>query len=103
MSVVEVEVAKRERVGRSVEEFFPNIRSEALTNLRTTRYVIFTEEDSHTIDKIDDFYRWCHLYSSNLGLAELDESEKLKVEEIRGIIQEGANIINRRIAQLESK
>ena len=86
-----------------MEEFYPNIRSEALTNLRTTRYAIFTEEDSHTIDKIDDFYRRCHLYSSNLGLAELDESEKWKVEEIRGIIQEGGNIISRLIAELESK
>ncbi len=93
---------ERQRVRRSMEDFFPNIRSEALTNLRTTRYATFTEEDSHTIDKIDDFYRWCHLYSSNLGLAELDESEKWKVEEIRGIIQEGGNIINRLIAELES-
>ena len=86
-----------------MEEISPNIRSEALTNLRTTRYAIFTGKDLHIINEIDDFYRWCQLYSSNLGLAELDESEKRKVEEIRGIIQEGANIINRLITELESK
>jgi len=92
-----------DRLRRGMEQFFPNIRNDTITLLRTTKYVSFPAKDRHTFDKIDDFNRWCNLYSSNLGVAELLEPEKYRIVDIRETIQEGIDIINRRILELESK
>lgn len=75
----------------------------AITLLKTTRYVNFSDNDWNILDKVDAFYRWCNLYSSNLGVADLLEPDKLRVFEIREAIQESIDIINRRILELESK
>lgn len=92
-----------EGLRRSMEQFFPNIKNDAITLLRTTKYAGFPDKDWQNFDKIDDFYRWCHLYSSNLGVTELLEPDKRRVVEIREAIQEGIDIINRKILELESK
>ena len=92
-----------EELRRSMEQFFPNIKNDAITLLRTTKYAGFPDKDWQNFDKIDDFYRWCHLYSSNLGVTELLEPDKRRVVEIREAIQEGIGIINRKILELESR
>ncbi len=85
------------------EAFFPHIRNDAIIHLRITRYVNFTDEDWTRLNRIDDFYRWCQVWSSNIALSTLDTAEKRKIDEIRETIGEGVNIINRRISELESK
>ena len=85
------------KVKRSVEAFYPNIRSDALTHLRITLYVSFLDEDWKTLNKLDDFYRWCQVCSSNLGLYQMDEADKKKISEILEIIKVGMDTVSKRI------
>lgn len=91
------------KLQRRMEAFFPIIRNDAIIHLKITRYINFTDEDWDILNKIDDFYRWCYFYSTNLGAYILDETEKQEINEIREIIREGVNIINRRISELKMK
>jgi len=82
--------------------FFPKIRNDAITHLKITRYVNFTDEDWTILNKIDDFCRWCQFFSGKLGFYDIDESEKHEIDEIVEIIPLGVAIIKKRILELES-
>lgn len=87
----------------SMEAFYPVIRNDALTHLKITKYVNFTKEDWSILNEIDNFFRWCGCYSSNLSTADFYECERLRIDEIREVIREGMNIISRRISELQAK
>ena len=89
-----------EELKRSVLAFYPNIKSDALTHLRVTRYIDFVEEDWETLNKIDEFCRWCQLYTSNMGVYQMDESDKKIIGEIDGIMEDGLNVVLKRIQEL---
>lgn len=91
------------KLDSEMENFFPIIQSDAITHLKITRYINFTQEDWNILNEIVKFCRWCHFYSSNLGTSMLVEMEKREIDEIREIIKKGVDIINRRILELESK
>ncbi|MBN1761984.1 MAG: hypothetical protein JW878_02730 [Methanomicrobia archaeon] len=93
----------RVRLERAMECFFPTIRSDAITHLKVTRYVNFPKDDWIAFDKIDNFYKWCQFFSSNLGTYELDEAEKEIIKKKRRLLREGLKIIDNRISELESK
>ena len=95
--------SNRERLVKAAESFFPSIRSDALTHLKITRYADFPKDDWSAFDKIDNFYKWCHFFSSNLGAYELDEAEKRIIKEKRSLLKEGLKIIDKRVSELESK
>ena len=80
--------------------FYPNIRSDALTNLRVTRYANFLDEDWKTLNAIDNFYSWCQVCSSNMGVYSMDEVDKKKIIKIQEKIKEGMEIVNKRIQEL---
>ena len=92
-----------ERLDKAAECFFPSILSDAITHLKITRYVNFPKDDWRVFDKIDNFYKWCHFFSSNLGAYELDEAEKRIIKEKRKLLKEGLKIIDKRISELGSK
>lgn len=98
-----LEVKKEEQLqlARIARQFFPSIRSDALTHLRTTMYVDFEEKDWGVFLQIDDFYGWCRYYSSNLEVLDLDEDNKERIARIIGTIKEAKNILNARIAQMK--
>ena len=91
---------EEEELRRSVAAFYPNIRNDALTHLRVTRYVSFLDEDWKPLHEIDEFYNWCQACTSNLGLYVLEEVDRKKTSEIEGIIKLGMNIVNKRIQEL---
>lgn len=103
LATFEMDDEEYEKIERGMVAFFPIIRNDAITHLKITRYINLSDEDWNILNKIDDFYRWCYFYSSNLGTYSLDEADKQKIDEMREIIQKGMIIINRRISELELK
>jgi len=87
----------------SMEAFYPVISNDALTHLKITRYIDFSKENWSMLNDIDDFFRWCSCYSSNLSTADFYECERQRIDETKDLIREGINIISRRISELQEK
>lgn len=92
---------EKEQLDGGAREFFPSIRSDAMTHLRITRYIDFEEEDWGIFEQIDDLYRWCHYYSSNLEVLDFCEDDRERISRIRDTILEATSIISTRIAQMK--
>jgi len=93
----------KEQLEIGARKFFPSIRSDALTNLRVTRYIDFEIEDWRILEQIDDFYRWCHYFSSNLEVIYFLDGDKQRIFNIRGTIIKAMTTIVNRIAEIELK
>lgn len=98
---VRMEKIEKEQLDSGARELFPSIRSDAMTHLRITRYIDFEEEDWGIFGQIDDLYRWCHYYSSNLEVSDFCEDDKERISRIRDTILEAVSIISARIAQMK--
>ncbi len=94
---------EREQLESRVRKFFPSVRSDALTHLRITRYIDFEAEEWGILEQIDDFYRWCHYYMSNLETLWFYENDKQKISNIREQIIKALIIIVNRISQIDIK
>lgn len=100
---VQMDKSTREQLEVGARKFFPSIRSDALTHLRVTRYINFEIEDWNILEQIDDFYRWCHYFSSNLEVMNFFDDDKQRISNIRGTIVKAMSTIGKRIAEIGLK
>lgn len=100
---VQMDKSTREQLEVGARKFFPSIRSDALTHLRVTRYINFEIEDWNILEQIDDFYRWCHYFSSNLEVMNFLDDDKQRISNIRGTIVKAMSTIGKRIAEIGLK
>jgi len=91
------------QLDEGARKFFPSIRSDAITHLRITRYIDFEVEDWKYLEQVDDFYRWCHYYTSNLETIFFNEDDKQRISNIRGTIVKAMSTIGKRIAEIGLK
>ena len=98
-----IDDSTREQLEIGARKFFPSIRSDALTHLRVTRYIDFEVKDWNILEQIDDFYRWCHYFSSNLEVINFLDDDKQRISNIRGTIIKAMSTIGRRIAEIGLK
>lgn len=84
-----------------ISDFFPSIQNEALTQLRITMYIDFTDEHWNIFNQIDGFYRWCSYYVSNLEVAEFSEDGMERINNIRETIQKAMSTIAARINEMK--
>ena len=99
----EIDSTELNELQLKMETFFPLIRRDALTHLLIAQYINFTNEDRKIFKDIDEFYRWCYFYTTNLASYRIDENEKQKIIRIKETIQNGVDIVNKRISDLELK
>ena len=100
---LKLDESTKDQLEVGARKFFPSIRSDALTNLRVTRYIDFEIEDWEILEQIDDFYRWCHYFSSNLEVLYFLDDDKQKISNIRETIEKAMVIILNRITEIELK
>lgn len=96
-----MEESKKEKLDSETRKFFPSIRSDALTHLRITRYIDFELNDWEILEQIDNFYRWCHYFSSNLEVIYFCEDDKQRISSINEVVGKAMVIIVNRISQIE--
>jgi len=100
---LKMEKTKREQLDDGAQKFFPSIRSDAITHLRITRYIDFEPKDWDILEQVDDFYRWCHYYSSNLEVLWFRGGDKQRISHIRETIGKAMSTIDKRIDEIELK
>jgi len=100
---VQIAESTKEQLEIGARKFFPSIRSDALTHLRVTRYIDFEVEERNILEQIDDFYRWCHYFSSNLEVIYFLDADKQRISNIRGTIVKAMSTIGKRIAEIGLK
>jgi hypothetical protein len=94
---------ERGQLDKGVREFFPSIQNEALTHLRITMYIDFRDEHSDIFKQIDDFYRWCHYYASNLEALDFSKDSRERINNIRDTFHEAMSIIGARIDEMKKE
>jgi len=105
LSTIHLRIGEMEQkqLESGAREFFPSIRSDAITHLRITRYIDFEKKDWDILEKIDDFYRWCHYFSSNLEVLDFCDDDKQRILRIKETLLEAMTIISTRIAQMKKE
>lgn len=105
LSTIHLRIGEMEQkqLESGAREFFPSIRSDAITHLRITRYIDFEKRDWDILEKIDDFYRWCHYFSSNLEVLDFCDDDKQRILRIKETLLEAMTIISTRIAQMKKE